>query len=151
MPVQNITFCKSTNDIMAIHNNVSSHRMNMKILVFRDVTLCRLAERNQRFGGTESLNSNDGGSRFLQNIGIRPQDYMVPQPRRIHSPIAAVNTRSLHNDVDCSHVTWLDFPDGKIAARQNKFHDVRATSNDQVKDDEMARECSTNGGDKGCL
>jgi hypothetical protein len=52
-----------------------------------------------------------------------------------------------------SLATWLDreyviFHEGKIVARLIKFHYMRATSNVQVKDDDMGRGCRTNGGDK---
>jgi hypothetical protein len=47
-----------------------------------DVTSCRLLDRHQLFGGTCCLYSEDGGSRFLRNVGAFLSDCTTSCLRR---------------------------------------------------------------------
>jgi hypothetical protein len=53
-------------------------------MFFWTVTSRKFVGRNQRFGGTQYLSPEDGGSIFLRNVGISLQVDMALQPKDQH-------------------------------------------------------------------
>jgi hypothetical protein len=54
--------------------------MKMSVLVSWVVTLCGLVGKHRRFGGTN--HPEDGGGKFLQNVGINLQIHKSLRPRK---------------------------------------------------------------------